>query len=56
METMVLDDGTHMAKVKSKDDLKKIQFPMLCLGSIRNHRELWTAEDLKTEKVEKGFN
>lgn len=24
MKTMVLDDGTHMAKVKSKDDLKNI--------------------------------
>ena len=29
METMVLDNGTHMAKVKSKYDLRRIQFPTL---------------------------
>jgi len=56
METMVLDDGTHMAKVKSKDDLRKIQFPTLRPGSARNRRELRTFEELKTEQSGKDFD
>ena len=54
METMVLDDGTHMAKVKSKDDLRKIQFPTLQPGNTRNRRELRTSEDSKSEKSMMG--
>jgi hypothetical protein len=58
METMVLDDGTHMAKVKSKDDLRKIQFPTLRPGSTRNRRELRTLGELKGEKaiIHKDFD
>jgi hypothetical protein len=50
METMVLDDGTHMAKIKSKDDLRKIQFPTLRPGGMRDRRELRTMIDVQGEK------
>ena len=56
MKTMVLDDGTHMAKVKSKDDLRRIQFPTLQLGSSRNHRDLRSKDELRAEKDGKDFN
>jgi hypothetical protein len=32
MQTMVLDDVTHMAKVKSKDSFRQLQFSTLKPG------------------------
>ena len=40
MEYMVLIDGTHMAKVRSRDDLRVIQFPVVKPGHWRNQKEL----------------
>jgi hypothetical protein len=56
METMVLDDGTHMAKIKSKDDLRKIQFPTLRPGSLRDRRELKTMVEAQAEKAAMDFD
>ena len=49
LETKVLDDGTHMAKVKSKDNLCVIQFPTVHPEHVRNRRELRTSEELEGE-------
>jgi hypothetical protein len=49
LETKVLDDGTHMAKVKSKDNLRVIQFPTVHPEHVRNRRELRTSEELEGE-------
>ena len=49
LETKVLDDGTHMAKVKSKDNLRIIQFPTVCPDHVRNRRELRTSEEVKEQ-------
>jgi hypothetical protein len=35
VQTMALDDGTHMAKVKSKDSYRHLQFPTLSLGILK---------------------
>ncbi|CAM6107515.1 unnamed protein product [Calypogeia fissa] len=40
METIVLDNGTHVAKVKSKDGLRVIQIPIVRPGNERNRKEL----------------
>jgi Protein of unknown function (DUF4100) len=40
LETKVLDDGTHMAKVKSRNGLRIVQFPTVRPGNGRNKREL----------------
>jgi hypothetical protein len=45
METIVLDNGTHVAKVKSKDGLRVIQFPTVRPGHERNRKELRYKED-----------
>lgn len=44
METKVLDDGTHFAKIKSKDGLRMIQFPTCIPDHVRNRRELRDSE------------
>ena len=49
LETKVLDDGTHMAKVKSKDNLRVIQFPTVHPEHVRNRKELRTSEELEGE-------
>ena len=48
METKVLDDGTHIGKVKSRDGLRIIQFPMVLPGNVRNKQELRGSEFSKT--------
>jgi hypothetical protein len=40
METRVLDDGTHMAKVRSRDGIRVVQFPTVRRGNQRNKLEL----------------
>lgn len=45
METVVLDNGTHVAKVKSKDGLREIQFPTVIPGHERNRKELRGTRD-----------
>ncbi len=40
LEYKVLPDGTHMAKVRSRDDLRVIQFPVVKPGHWRNRKEL----------------
>ena len=40
METKVLDDGTHVAKVKSRNGVRIVQFPTVRPGNERNRREL----------------
>ncbi len=40
METKVLDNGTHMGKMKSRDSLRVIQFPTVLSGNTRNKQEL----------------
>lgn len=53
METKVLDDNTHVAKLKSKDGLRGVQFPTMGPGNIRNRatlKELPTIPD-----KEQGF-
>ena len=50
LETKVLDDGTHMAKVKSKDNLRIIQFPTVRPDHVRNRKELRTCEELREQE------
>jgi hypothetical protein len=45
METRVLDDGTHMAKVRSRNGLRIVQFPTVRPGNGRNKKELRTSGD-----------
>jgi hypothetical protein len=40
METKVLDNGTHVAKVKSRDGKQEVQFPMVKPRNGRNHADL----------------
>ncbi len=49
METKVLDDGTHVAKLKSRDGSKKIQFPTVKPSNIRNKATLGK-EEVKSKK------
>jgi hypothetical protein len=44
METKVLDDGTHVAKVKSRNGVRIVQFPTVRPGNERNRRELRAPE------------
>ncbi len=50
LETKVLDDGTHMAKVKSRDNLRIIQFPTVRPDHVRNRKELRTSEELREQE------
>ena len=45
VQTMVLNDRTHMAKVKSKDSYRHFQFVILKLGHYRDHHELRNVEE-----------
>ncbi|CAM6089385.1 unnamed protein product [Calypogeia fissa] len=40
METKVLDDGTHMARIRSRDGLRIVQFPTVLPNHGRNQRDL----------------
>jgi hypothetical protein len=40
METKVLDDGTHIAKIRSRNGLRVVQFPTVRPGNGRNKLEL----------------
>lgn len=44
METKILDDGTHFAKIRSKDGLRVVQFPTCHPDHRRNQKELRDAE------------
>ncbi|CAM6082166.1 unnamed protein product [Calypogeia fissa] len=39
-ETKVLDDGTHMAKIRSRDGLRVVQFPTVLPNHGKNRKEL----------------
>jgi hypothetical protein len=47
VQTMVLDDGTHTAKVKSKDSYRHLQFPTLKPGHYRDRHELSMLKELE---------
>ncbi|CAM6082235.1 unnamed protein product [Calypogeia fissa] len=55
METKVLDDGTHVAKVKSRDNLRIIQFATVCLGNHQNRKELRALEPVQVPDEEEDF-
>lgn len=40
METKVLDNGTHVAKLKSKDGKREVQFPTVQPGNLRKRATL----------------
>jgi hypothetical protein len=40
MESKVLNDGTHMAKIRNFNGSRIVQFPTVLPGSERNKREL----------------
>ena len=40
METKVLEDGTHVAKLRSRDGLRQVQFPTVRPGNVRNRATL----------------
>ncbi|CAM6097340.1 unnamed protein product [Calypogeia fissa] len=40
METKVLDDGTHMAKIQSRDGLRVVEFPTVLPNHGKNQKEL----------------
>lgn len=44
METKVLDDGTHFAKIQSRNGLRVVQFPTCHPTHHRHRRELRHAE------------
>jgi hypothetical protein len=52
VQTMVLDDGTHMAKVKSKDSYRHLQFPTLKHGHYKDRHELRTLRKLEEQNAE----
>jgi hypothetical protein len=52
VQTMVLDDGTHMAKVKSKDSYRHLQFPTLKPGHFTDCHELRTLRELEEQNTE----
>ncbi len=49
---MVLDDGTHMAKVKSKDNLRQLQFPTLRPKHLRDRYKLRSLRELEEQSKE----
>ena len=51
VQTMVLDDGTHMAKVKSKDNMRFVQFPTLRPENFKDRSELRINRELKNENL-----
>lgn len=53
METKVLDDGTHVAKLRSRDGGKVVQFPTVRPGNLRNRINL--KEPPVGPKVVEGF-
>ena len=53
METKVLNDGTHVAKLKSRDGKKVVQFPTVRPGNQRNRINL--KEQPVGPRVEEGF-
>ncbi|CAM6104223.1 unnamed protein product [Calypogeia fissa] len=55
METKVLDDGTHVAKVKSRDNLRIIQFAIVCPGNHQNRKELRALEPVQVPDEEEDF-
>lgn len=55
VQTMILDIGTHMSKVKSKDSFNHLQFPILKLGHYRDCHELRTLRELEEHNT-KDFN
>jgi hypothetical protein len=40
LESKVLNDGTHMAKVRNTDGTRIVQFPTVLPGNERNRKEL----------------
>jgi hypothetical protein len=52
VKTMVLDDGTHMAKVKSKDSYRHLQFPTSKRRHYRDHHELRALRELEEQNME----
>ena len=55
VQTMVLDDGTHMAKVKSKDNMRFVQFPTLRPENFKDRSELRINRELKNENLLEDF-
>ncbi|CAM6091095.1 unnamed protein product [Calypogeia fissa] len=55
METKVLDDVTHVAKIKSRDNVRMIQFATVCPGNHRNRRELRALEPVQVPDEEEDF-
>ncbi|CAM6104668.1 unnamed protein product [Calypogeia fissa] len=54
METKVLDDGTHMAKIRSRDGLRVVQFPTVLPNNGRNRMDLRSESDRKEWSSENG--
>jgi hypothetical protein len=48
---MVLDDGTHMTKVKSKDSYRHLQFSTLKPGHYRDRHELRMLRELEEQNT-----
>jgi hypothetical protein len=55
VHTMMLDDGTHMVKVKSKDNMRFVQFLMLRPKNFKDRLELRINRELKNENLLEDF-